>query len=300
MAEIQFDKIHGIACWKMKNAKLALWLSKDFGPRVLGLSYRGKENLLAHLPDAKLPVPGGKKYSLRGGHRLWYAPERPETTYLPDDQPPQVREVEEGLEFIQAIDQPTGIQKSWLIRLAPDDSRVLLDHRLVNRGEKPFRLAPWAVTMLRPGGIGLLPLAQDKVDEHGLWPNRGLIFWPYTDLESKHLQIINHGLLVSATMKEDALKVGTANPQGWIAYSHYGLLFVKKSSYLEGETYLDRGASHQIYCNQDVIELETLGPVTELAPGQAVEHQEIWNVYPQGKWPEKILTIYEKARIAKS
>ena len=297
MAGYQLDKINGIECWKMKNDDLTLWLSKNFGPRVLGLSYRGSENLMASLPDARLPIPGGGEYSLRGGHRLWYAPERPETTYILDDQPPQVNEIEDGLEFIQEVDPPTGIQKSWVIKLAPGDSKVVLDHRLVNQGGDPFELAPWAVTMLRPGGVGLLPVEEGIADENGLWPNRELIFWPYTDLESKHLQVINQGVFVFANMEAGALKVGTPNPRGWIAYRHNGLLFVKKTGYLKGKRYLDRGASHQIYVNPDVIELETLGPRTELTPGQAVDHQEIWHVYPPGDWPGEILRIYKMGGI---
>lgn len=297
MTGLQLDKFQGIECWKMKNQYLSLWLSKNFGPRVLGLSYCGQENLLAFLPDAKLPIPGGGEYSLRGGHRLWVAPERPETTYIPDDQPPQVEEVEDGLTFIQQVDQPTGIQKSWTIKLAAEDSQVVLDHRLVNQGEEAVEVAPWAVTMLRPGGIGLLPLEEGTVDEHGLWPNRELIFWPYTDLESQHLQLSNQGIFVMADMEEEALKVGAPTPCGWIAYRQDKLLFVKQTSYLEGENYLDRGASHQIYCNPNVIELETLGPVTILAPGQAVDHREIWHVYPEGQWPGDILRIFESRGI---
>ncbi len=297
MAGMQVEIFNGSDCYRIGNETLSLWLSKDFGPRVLGLSFHGEENLLASLPDAKLPGPEGSEYSLRGGHRLWYAPERPETTYIPDDQPPQVKEIEGGLEFIQEVDQLTGIQKSWRIKLVPGDGKVVIDHRLVNRGEASFSLAPWAVTMLRPGGVGLLPLQEEEDDEHGLWPNRQLVFWPYTDLESRYLQIINQGILVDATMEEGALKVGTPNPRGWIAYRQKHLLFVKETRYHKGEHYLDRGASHQIYCSPQVIELETMGPLTNLAPAEAVDHQETWSIYAKNNWPEEILRIFDLARI---
>ena len=295
MAGYQEVSINGVGCAQIENRFYTLWLSLDFGPRVLGLSYRGSDNLLANLPDARIPVEGKKGYALRGGHRLWYAPERPETTYIADDQPPRVRESSEGIEFIQEIDQPTGIQKSWVIELAPEEDRVVIDHRLTNCGEGPFELAPWAITMLRPGGVGLLPLQEGLDDEHGLWPNRQLVFWPYTDLNSPYLQIINQGLFVSADMKEGALKVGAPNPRGWIAYRLEDLLFVKESHYKKGERYLDRGASHQIYCSPDVIELETLGPAAILAPGEAVGHQETWQIYPEDSWPEEIQRIFSLA-----
>lgn len=285
----------GIVCYQIQNQDLRLDLSKDFGPRVMGLSYQGSENMLACLPDAKLAVRGGKAYSLRGGHRLWYAPEKPETTYITDDRPPQVKEIKNGLELIQNVDQPTGIQKSWEVRLDVEAAEVVIDHRLTNCGEKNYALAPWAVTMLRTGGVGLLPLQEERDDEHGLWPNRQLVLWPYTDVESRYLRIANQGVFLLASMPDGALKIGTANPRGWIAYRQDDLLFVKETRYLKEKNYLDRGASHQIFCNPDVIELETLGPLTDLAPGEAVGHQEIWRVYPEGSWPEEIYRIFKTA-----
>jgi len=57
--------------------------------------------------------------------------------------------------------------------------------------------------------------------------------------------------------------------------------------------YLDRGASSQIYCSGDFIELETLGPVVKLAPGEFVEHQEIWQVFPEDDWPLEIKGIFQ-------
>lgn len=293
MGSFQKTKWKGINCWLMENDQLSAWLSVDYGPRVLGISYQGSPNLFAEVPNAKIPNGEGKQYSLRGGHRLWYAPERPETTYLVDDQPPQVREMEEGLEFIQQVDRPTGIQKSWLIKLVPDQARVEIDHKLTNHGEGPFELAPWAVTMLRPGGVGLLPIQVDVDDDHGLWPNRQLLFWPYTDLQSEHLQITNQGLFICAELEEGALKVGAPNPLGYLAYSQEELLFVKESRYQKGMEYPDRGASHQIYCNPDLIELETLGPVTRLEPGETVGHSEIWTIYPEGKWPKEVSELFD-------
>jgi hypothetical protein len=283
---------NGVACWLLENDSLALWLSMDFGPRVLGLSYQGSDNLLAWLPDATLPGAGGKPYWLRGGHRLWVAPERPETTFIPDDLPLNGRVIEKGFEVIQDVDSSSGIQKSWVVKLEPGAPKVILDHCLSNRGEEVVKVAPWAITMLRPGGVGLLPFQQHPDDAHGLWPNRQLVIWPYTDLESDHLQLTNQGVFVSAEMQEGALKVGAPNPLGWIAYRHKELLFVKKSRYLDGEIYVDRGASHQIYCNPTVIELETLGPIQSMEPGQALKHQETWMIYSDGNWPEEIRTIF--------
>jgi hypothetical protein len=280
-------------CIKLSNDHLVLWLPTEFGPRILGLSLDGGENLLVVLPDAKIPVEGAEDYSLRGGHRLWYAPEHPLTTYITDDLPVAVQSGENWVECIQPVDHPTGIQKSIRVSIDETKAQVVLDHRLENLGEADFELAPWAVTMLRPGGIGVLPMQKTLDDEFGLHPNRQLVIWPYTELKSNHLDINDPAVLVKSTMTEGALKIGGPNPENWLAYVLGDDLFVKRASYQQGGHYLDRGASSQIYCNPDLIELETLGPVVELAPGERVEHQEIWEVYHKREWPGEIKGVLD-------
>lgn len=78
-----------------------------------------------------------------------------------------------------------------------------------------------------------------------------------------------------------------------IAYRQNNQLFVKETHYQHGKNYLDRAASHQVYCNPNVIELETLGRLTKLDPGEAVDHVEIWRVYAEGNWPEEIREIFD-------
>ena len=158
---------------------------------------------------------------------------------------------------------------------------------MLNTGSNPFHLGPWAVTMLRPGGEAILPLQSETDDPHGLWANRQLVFWPYTDIRSAHLTLSNRSVIVTANMTTGALKIGAPNPTGWMAYRFQNTLFVKRSVYQPDRVYLDRQASSQIYCNPSVIELETLGPVLNLAPGQSTQHQEIWQVFQEGDWPER-------------
>ncbi len=288
----------GYSCLQISNPQLSIWISRDFGPRVIGLALRGGENLMVVLPDARIPVEGREDYTLRGGHRLWYAPERPETTYLPDDKPVEIERIPGGVSVQQAPDQPTGIQKSLRIVLDQDAPRLEIEHRLANTSSQSFFLAPWAVTMLKPGGIGAIPLRQDPSDPHGLWPNRQVAFWPYTDLGSPSLRLDNQALFVRADLKGGAIKVGAPNPTGWISYALYGTLFIKRADYDPEKTYLDRGASSQIYTNPAVIELETLGPAVELAPGETTLHSESWQVFGKGEWPGEIQDLYQSGGFA--
>jgi hypothetical protein len=269
----------GYDCVRLENKALAVWLTRSVGPRIIGLALQGGANLFAELPEDRTECPGAGIFSFRGGHRLWYAPEDIHRTYLPDDDPLSIDEIEGGLRATQPVEARTGIQKSLTVTLPGRNARVVVDHRLHNRGSSPVELAPWAITQLRPGGTAVLPQATAPADEHGLLPNRHVVLWPYTRIDSPHITWSDSHILVSATMKDGALKLGFPNPIGWLAYVVDGMLFVKQAAYDPGAAYPDRGSSSECYCNARFLELETLGPRVILAPGQSVCHRETWMVH---------------------
>lgn len=291
-SDTQFE---GYDCVKLENEHLALWITRSCGPRVIGLSVYGGENMLALLPDAKYEYPGQEDYYFRGGHRLWYAPEKPDTTYLADNQPVVVEEIKNGIKVVQPVDLPTGVQKSIKIKLDDSRDRIELDHLLTNQGDSAVGLAPWAITQMRAGGVGIFPQQTSLGDEFGFLPNRHIVLWPYTKINSPHLRLGDDAVLIEATMTEGALKIGFPNPDGWLAYAIGDTLFVKRAGYEPGAYYIDRGASSQIYCCEFFIELETLGPYISLEPGENVLHQEIWQIYRAGEWPEEVTTLVQNA-----
>ncbi len=298
--EIREEQFRGYECLLLRNQSIRLWLTTSLGLRIIGLSFLEGENILAELPEAKIDLPDGRIYHLRGGHRLWVAPERPESTYLPDDRPVKTIQKKKGVLQIQPVDQETGLEKAWVIKVGEAPSVVKIHHRLTNRGEKPVSLAPWAITMLKPGGTGIFPQHTGRVDQHGLHANRNLVLWPYTPVNSPFFQWEDEGIFISASMDEGALKIGFPNPDGWMAYALGGTLFVKRSVFDPRAIYFDRGASSEVYCCKDFIELETLAGYGKLMPGETVQHLETWDMYSQGTWPEQVDELYKKTQDAGS
>jgi hypothetical protein len=66
--------------------------------------------------------------------------------------------------------------------------------------------------------------------------------------------------------------------QGWVAYARNGLLFIKKTTYQEGKRYPDYGATFEVYTAANFMEVESLGFLQTLAPGQSAEHTERWTL----------------------
>ena len=175
----------------------------------------------------------------------------------------------------QPVEDLTGIEKQLTVSLAPAAAQVTVRHRLTNRSDQPVNLAPWGITQLRPGGVGILPL---PTADTGLLPNRRLALWPYARVSSPHLRWDDRFLLVSAAMRAERFKIGWTNPAGWLAYLREGTLFVKQAPFDPGGDYVDFGCNSECYCDDHFLELETLGPRVTLAPGASTVHTETWSV----------------------
>jgi hypothetical protein len=82
--------------------------------------------------------------------------------------------------------------------------------------------------------------------------------------------------------KTDALlppfKVGYFNPHGWLAYCVDGILFRKTFSARTDTIYPDNNCNAEMYCNDQFVELESLGPLARLHPGSSVTHLETWDI----------------------
>jgi len=262
-------------CVSLDNESINLLVTQSAGPRIISLSLRGEENILANLPDFTVERPDGKTFRFYGGHRLWHAPEHMPRTYGIDDSPVEIVSISNGLFVTQTIEPETGIQKSLHIELASNQLKVTITHTLTNQNAWAVECAPWAITQFKTGGVAILPLNRA---ESGLLPNRSLAIWSYTDLSNPCLHWGREHLWLHAQMTAP-FKVGFPNPRGWMAYVLNGTLFVKRAEYKANAEYYDFGSSSECYCCASFLELETLAPITKLQPGAAVSHIETWELY---------------------
>lgn len=246
--------------------------------RIVRLNLVGKTNLFADLGNKSIPTPYGD-FTLHGGHRFWHAPEAMPRTYIPDNDGATISEIPNGTRIDQPAEPWTNMAKSLEIRLNPDRPQVIVRHEMRNDGAWPVEMAPWALTMLRQGGVGIFPQPQGNVDSAGLLANRQISIWPYTQLNDPRLLLRDDCILIYANPSLPAIKIGYFNPHGWQAYWINGVLFVKRFEALPDSTYPDGGCNTETYCNDKFIELESLGPVASLAPGATVIHNETWELY---------------------
>jgi hypothetical protein len=253
------------------------------GPRVLALLTEDGANAFVEVPDMTLPCPGSGPIHLRGGHRLWAAPEDPRTTYRPDDDPVGVEEIPGGVRLVTRPDPVAGTSREMSI-VATGLERFTFEYRVLNTADRPQRLAAWAITMMAPLGRAWLPFVIGDFDPGGFQAQRNIALWSYARTDDPRFVLTDAAIEVRASAIAEhgitgSFKVGTSLRRGWLAHWRQGVLLVKYAGHDESRQYADMGTSGQIYSHPDFTELESLGPLTDLAPGEAAVHHEDWEVH---------------------
>jgi len=266
--------------YRISNGEVEAIVTGDIGPRVMRYGFVGGQNFFKEFAD-QLGRSGEAEWQPRGGHRLWMAPEDKVKSYAPDNGPVEIRVEDGALTATGPVEPLTGLEKRITVRMAPEGSAVEVTHRIGNRGAEACRLAPWALTMMAPGGVGIHGLPPRARYDEVLDASGPLVLWAYTDLTDARWKLLRQYLVLRQDPRRATpQKMGSFCTRTWGAYYRQGELFVKRSR-AQGPiaAYPDYGCSFETFTNADFLELETLGPIERLEPGESVSHTENWSAH---------------------
>jgi len=282
-------EFHGHETIIIENEHFQLECLADAGPRIVRLipAWVG-ENIFAEVPDAAVQTALGD-YRFFGGHRLWIAPESLEQTYIPDDRGVIAKKVLNGLRLTGSIEPDTHIRKTISIQTSHSRPFIMIKHKIENCGRTSIRLAPWAITMLRPNSVALLPQQFGTVDKDGFLPNRNFSLWPYSRWDDPRLKLGDEFIKIKADSTKQPFKLGYFNPHGWLGYMFEDVFFVKRFGVRRDEKYPDNGCNAEAYTNDRMLELESLGALADLKPHEEVIHTETWEMYETNNIPKELL-----------
>lgn len=268
-------------CYRLSNGVTEAVVTTDIGPRVIRYGFAGAENMLAEIgPEDVMHTELGD-WHVRGGHRLWHAPESNPRTYAPDNDPVEYELVNgNGIRLNEAIEPGTGIEKEILVSLDSEGARLSITHKLTNRGLWPVELAPWALTVMNGGGVTVFPNEPFIPHTDELLPARPMVLWHYTDLSDSRWTLGKKFVQLRTDEKLGfPQKIGVANKQGWAGYLRKGTLFVKRFPYIHGAKYPDFGCNFETYTSGNFMEVESLGPMVTLARDQSAIYVEHWYLF---------------------
>jgi hypothetical protein len=150
--------------------------------------------------------------------------------------------------------------------------------------------------MMAQGGMAITGFPPRGKHPVNLEATNPLTMWAYTDLSDPRWKFTKKYLMLRQDPNNsDAQKLGLFNPDTWAAYLLNGEAFVKRATADPGKTYTDFGCSFETFTNNEFLEIETLGPLTKVAPGQTVEHTERWGLFRNVK--PSALTDEELGRV---
>lgn len=271
----------------LANNQVELLVTLDVGPRVI--SYRRLDGLnLFKTFDDQLGMSGEKDWQSRGGHRLWIAPETT-STYFPDNQPVSYEIMGENHICLRSPPElESGVEKELEIILDESGSAVQLNHSLTAVRTLDSAIAPWGLTVLKPGGKAIVPmppmsphpndLPSGNDADLNLLPNRSVSLWTYTDVNDPRFTWCDNRLEITQDETMSSTKLGFLHRMQTADYEVDGCRFSKTIDYREDATYPDGNCNLEIFTDGSMLELESLGPLVTLNKGERIVHTETWSL----------------------
>lgn len=274
------------------NGTIDLYVTLDCGPRVIRYGFCGGENFMFEDVDAQIVEKSDKfdtyfykdaYWRTYGGHRLWLTPEAKPETYYPDNDPVEYSVSGNVFTFTPPAQRANLVQESFVISVDETGTGVAIEARATNVADHAQKFGIWQVTVMCKNGLAIVP---QTLTDTVLLHNRTMSLWPYTDMSDDRVcwgkELI--------TLRQDPgadhpIKIGITNTRGFVGYACHDALFVKSFAYYPGVNYPDDGCNFETYTNPHFLELESLGKLENVAPGDTVTGVERWELVPDVKKP---------------
>ena len=273
------QRYEGLDCVRLTNDVVELLISVSAGPRILRYGFINGTNILGSAPGVSITTPAGT-WRAYGGHRLWVAPESAERSHVPDENAVEYWVENARIATFCAPRDAAKIVRGMTVTMDADGSGVVITHRIMNAGEEPVRMAPWALTIMNGGGTAYIPHEPAHPHSVDFLPARPLVLWSYTDLTDPRWSLGPRFICVrSGSGMKSPQKIGVLNKQGWCGYFRSGDLFIKHFAYEQECTYPDFHVNNEVFSDGEFLELESLGCLRTFESGDEAVHVERWSLH---------------------
>ncbi len=278
---------------RISNGIVNVDVSTDFGPNILNFAFVGKEGFFFNDEEMNLKNTNPlleEKYGIKGaywdnygGHRLWESPERKVRTVIPTNEKVEVVKTENGAIFKSNPMPFVNTQHETEVVLKEEKAEIEVIHRITNKNAWAIELAPWAITVLKHGGIEVMPIPKEKT---GLLPNTSISLWPYTKLNDKRYYFGEKYIMLQPdSQAEKSTKIGIKQKEEKAYYFINNMLFEKQFSFETDKEYPDFGVNFETYSDRKILECETLAPLQKIDCEETAYHKEVWKLYDNVETP---------------
>jgi hypothetical protein len=269
--------------YQVSNGHATVSVVPAAGGRVLGFSLDGQQALWVNpaLQGKLFPVPqrpatweGWRNY---GGYKLWPAPQSLWPKSVGDGPDPfldggtaSVQLLpKRGLRLTGAPSLDMGLLFVRELELDPKTGVLTVQQRLRNIGPRPVEWSIWDVTQIPAPAWVFFPANPSSAHKNGILP-----------LDGGQAQWKNEGGLIITEYGGVSGKIGADSPAGWMVGVVGDLAYIKRFPPRRADaTYPDNGSTVEVYTNDKrlpYIEMEVLGPLVRLKPGEETAYPETW------------------------
>lgn len=256
--------------------------------RVMAFHFTGQPESNVFFQNPALlgkPVPAdaATNWANFGGDKLWPAPQADWPKHAPVGWPPEAQidsgpytatKIPNGVKLVGPVSPSFGGRFVREITLKPKASEVLLRDTFEKTGGKAFPIGIWSVTQVMGDASVYLPQ-----NANSIFGTAGMT--SLTDTSGLPANVKSKdGLIVVTRDPANATKIGADTTGGWMACVEGGVLFSERFTRAKG-TYPDKNSNAEVYTNPGelaYIEMEALGPLTDLKPGQKTTRTMSWRL----------------------
>ncbi|MBN2102436.1 DUF4380 domain-containing protein [bacterium] len=285
----------GCDAWILKNDLVSLAIVPSLGGRIMEFAL-GRSSLIFSNPDisSKIVAPGkNQDWPNYGGNKIWPAPQNtwkwppPPTLDHGKYELTKTHESNEAITIllrspVEKWEAP-GIRFERHITLKHNSTKAFLKETLINEGDTDVSWGIWNIT-------------QQIVNHPG--KNDYEHFWAYFPVNSKsrygapgvYFTKDSEGWkgevapgIYGVQYTPDGQKIFADSHEGWIGFTDRQKQIVNTKTFpnYHGKTYPDNDARLAVYMNQKelpYLEIEVMGPIVELAPGEATSFSIDWGM----------------------
>ena len=280
-------------CVKISNGIIEAYVTIDVGPRIIRFAHCNGDNIFYNDIERKSNR-NGEKYDeyyyesatwyIYGGHRLWLTPESSPETYYPDNEEVKYEITDNGAIFTPNEQIGNKVQLQIEVQMSDNAPDMKVIHRVKNTNNVNRQCSLWGISVLNGGGLEIIP---QNTHDTGLLANRIISLWPYSNVTDDRFYFGNEYITVRQDKNADGpFKLGTDNQNGFAAYVLGDDVFVCHFDYKDGVTYPDNNVNFETYTDKNILELESLSQIYDLAPGESAESIENWSLYKANGTPD--------------
>lgn len=269
----------GLDAIELRTSALRLVAITARGPRLAFWSRPDGDNLLYWAPGKHRRG----KWDMMGGHRLWATrpgADEAEETYATDNQPCEVETHARSFTLTGALDPVQRISRGFKVTLLESDC-IAIDHFVRNESDMLWSGGLWALTCTVPAKEAryLVPLGDGSS-----WDSATVVSFRTwggghggAGFEDPQFQFTQDAFVVHPSGRENKRMLRADAGIVALHAPAQQLVFAKQADYQPAGNY-PLGTNVALYVGPDnfMVEMETMGPVVTLKPGQVLAHRETW------------------------